>query len=275
MPLLAALTLAIGPGLGGWLVSLVGAAWVIVTQAITFVVSAVSLIAIRTDETPVVSSRRGTRLRTEIAEGLDFVSHHRVLRAIAVASSASNFAFALSSAVTMIFMARTLALSPTVIGLVIAAGSVTVMIGAALTPRISTAVGSGRIIWAALAVTGPFTLLVPLARPGWTSVVFLVVGLGASELGQIIYAITNVSLRQRICPDHLLGRVNATMRFLIMGAFPVGGLLGGVLGELTGLRATLWASGLLILLSPVPLNRALRGARDIEDLPSTGSTLCR
>jgi hypothetical protein len=61
-------------------------------------------------------------------------------------------------------------------------------------------------------VTGPVTLLAPLAQPGW-AVLLVVLGTSAGEFGQIAYAITSLSLRQRLCPSSLLGRVNATMRF--------------------------------------------------------------
>src|SRR6185503_11538156 len=148
---------------------------------------------------------------------------------------------------------------------VIAVGSVTVMAGAALTPGLARAVGSARIVWVSLAVSGPIGLLAPLARPGWP-VGLLVVGNAAGELGQIVYAITNVTVRQRLCPAHLLGRVNATMRFLIMGMFPLGALLGGALGEIAGVRATLCISGGIIALSVLPVHRTVRGIRDVEEL---------
>ncbi|MBA3274574.1 MAG: MFS transporter, partial [Chloroflexia bacterium] len=211
----------VGPGLGGWLVALIGAANVVVIQAVTFAVSAVSLMAIRTPE-PVIPLRANQPgLRAQIMEGLAFVGRNRILRATAITSAASNFSFAIASAVSFIFMSRTLELSPTAIGVTIAVGSVTVMIAAALTPRFSRLVGSARIIWLSLAVTGPIALLGPLAQPGWW-VALLIVSIAAGEFGSIIYAITNVSLRQRLCPENMLGRVTATMRFLIMGAFPLG-----------------------------------------------------
>jgi hypothetical protein len=107
----------------------------------------------------------------------------------------------------------------------------------------------------------------PFAQPGW-SVALIVVSIAVGEFGQIIYAVTNVSLRQRLCPDRMLGRVNATMRFLIMGLFPLGAIVGGILGETIGLRGTLWVSGGIMALSPVPLFLALRHTRDVEDLAS-------
>ena len=257
----------VGPGIGGWLVALVGAANVVVIQAVTFAVSAISLMAIRTPESVIPPPANRLRLRAQIMEGLAFVGRNRILRATAITSAASNFSFAIASAVSFIFMSRTLNLSPTAIGVIIAAGSVTVMIAAAFTPRFSRRVGSARIIWMSLAVTGPIALLGPLAQPGWW-VALLIVSIAAGEFGSIIYAITNVSLRQRLCPENMLGRVTATMRFLIMGAFPLGAFIGGILGELVGLRGTLWIAGIIILLSPIPLFLALRHTRDIEELPS-------
>lgn len=109
-------------------------------------------------------------------------------------------------------------------------------------------------------------MLSALAQPGWP-VLLLVIGTAAGELGQIIYAITNVSLRQRLCPERMLGRVNATMKFVMMGLFPLGALLGGVLGELIGSRPTLWVAGGIIAVSPLPIYRALGRTRDVEQIP--------
>lgn len=257
----------VGPGLGGVLVTLVGAAAVVLLQAVTFVISAISLWAIRVREPIIPIQPDRPRLWGQICEGLAFVGRNRILRATAITSAAGNFSFAVASAVSFIFMVRELHLSAAALGIIIAAGSVTVMAGAALTPWLSRLVGSARVIWLSLAVTGPLTLLAPLAQPGWL-VALMIASIAAGELGQIIYAITNVSLRQRLCPDHMLGRVNATMRFLIMGLFPVGALTGGLLGEAVGLRATLWIAGGIVLLSPITLWLALRHTRDVEELPS-------
>jgi MFS family permease len=267
---------AAGPGIGGWLVAVAGAANVVLIQAATFAVSAASLMAIRAPEPARASGARASstaptpqdrgRLSEQIKEGLLFVFRTPVLRATAITSAAGNFAFAIASAVSIVFMVRTVGLSPTAIGVVLALGSITVIAGAAATPRLARHVGSARIIWLSLAVSGPVSLLGAMAGPGWLAVL-LVIGIAAGELGQIVYAITNVSLRQRLCPEHILGRVNATMRFLMMGLFPLGALAGGVLGELVGLRPTLWISGGVIVGSTVPVYRALRRFRDVDDLP--------
>jgi len=264
-----------GPGIGGWLVFLFGAANVVAIQSLTFIVSAASLLAIKTREPAIVTAPDRPRFLAQIGEGIRFVLDNRILRATAIASAASNFAFAVASAVAIIFASRTLGLPAWLIGLSVAAASVTALIGAAVTPRLSAVVGSARIIWLALAVSSPLALVSVAAQPGWLGVVLLIAGGAAGELGQIIYSITNVSLRQRLCPDAILGRVNATMRFAIMCGFPVGALLGGALGELLGARLTLLVSGLIIVASFVPLYLALRGVRDVEDLPDWSAELGR
>jgi MFS family permease len=255
-----------GPGIGGVLVSLIGAAAVLFVDAGTFVVSAITLFAIRSRERIHEVDARRTPLRAQITEGVAFVARNRVLRSIAIASGLSNFGFAIASSVNMIFLSRTLGLSAPAIGVVLAAGAATVMAGAACTPHLSRLVGSARIIWLSLAVTGPLSLLGVLAQPG-RLVVLVVVGSAAGEFGQIVYAITSVSVRQRLCPDRMLSRVNATTRVMIMGLFPLGALMGGGLGDLVGARPTLAVSGVAVLAAPVPVYLALRRTREVEDLP--------
>jgi predicted MFS family arabinose efflux permease len=58
--------------------------------------------------------------------------------------------------------------------------------------------------------------------------------------GVVVYNVNQVSFRQRLCPDRLLGRMNATMRFVVWGVLPLGALIGGLLGSAAGLRPTLW-----------------------------------
>jgi MFS family permease len=253
-----------GPGLGGWLISLIGAATVIFIQAVTLLVSALCLLRIRATEAPVTAPRRG--LRREVAEGLAFVRGNRILLALAWASGVCNFTFALASAVTIVFMAQELAMSATIIGLVMAAASLASMAGAAITPWLARVAGSARIVWLALIMPAPLGFIPPFVNPGLLGAVLLIVSFAAGELGQIVYSISALSLRQRLCPDRLLGRVNATMRFLIMATFPIGALVGGALGEVVGLRGALLITCVVGLLAPLPAYLVLRGRHHVEEL---------
>ena len=68
------------------------------------------------------------------------------------------------------------------------------------------------------------------------------VGMFMQRIGVVLYNVAQVSFRQSVTPEHMLGRMNATMRFLVWGTLPLGGLAGGVLGELFGARTALWIS---------------------------------
>jgi predicted MFS family arabinose efflux permease len=67
--------------------------------------------------------------------------------------------------------------------------------------------------------------------------------------GMVMYSINQISVRQALTPDHLLGRVNASRRVLVFGVAPIGALLAGVLGETIGLRPTLWIGAAVELLA--------------------------
>jgi MFS family permease len=250
-----------GPGLGGALVSLLGAANVVGVQALSFAVSAGCLLGIRTRERmPSPASQPRQRLARDIADGVGYVFRTPVLRATALASGLSNLSFAVASAVNIIFLSRVLELSPTLIGIVIAIGALAAMGGAAFAPRLAALLGQNRLMWLSLAVTAPLGFLVLLAQPGWLTLLG-VIGMVAGEFGQIVYSITNVSVRQQICPERMLGRVNATMQVLVMGLFPLGAIVGGVLGEAIGPRLTLAVAALIVCAAPVPLYLTLRRVR--------------
>jgi hypothetical protein len=67
----------------------------------------------------------------------------------------------------------------------------------------------------------------------------LAAGQLVGDTARAVYFIHEVSLRQAITPDHLLGRMNASVEFLVNGIGPLGLLVGGLLGESIGMRTTL------------------------------------
>ena len=66
-------------------------------------------------------------------------------------------------------------------------------------------------------------------------------------LSIVLWNVITVSLRQRITPDRLLGRMNAAYRLVGWGTMPIGAALGGFLAELLGLRGTFMVSAALAL----------------------------
>jgi MFS family permease len=254
----------IGPGLGGGLVGLVGAARAMAADAISYAVSVASLLAIRAREEPPHPAQR-QKLRTEIAEGLSFVLRHPILRKIVACTGTANLFGGMATAVQIIFLVRILHVRPAAVGLLIAVASLGGVAGGVLSGRLSRLIGSARIIWFSMLVLGLPSLLVPLAVPGWR-VTLYVVGIAAELFSGVVYNVAQVSYRQAICPPRLLGRMNAAVRWVVWGTLPLGGLLGGAFGAWLGVRATLWiafvgmwAAGWWVFFSP------LRGMRALED----------
>jgi MFS family permease len=108
-------------------------------------------------------------------------------------------------------------------------------------------------------------VLIPLASPS-LAIPFLVVAFTISGFGIVLYNVTVISLTQSLTPARLLGRVNASRRFVVWGTIPLGALAGGALAATIGLRPTIFVGALGCALAVLPL--VLSPLRSIADLPS-------
>jgi MFS family permease len=232
-----------GPGLAGWLIGLIGAPIALIVDTLSFLVSACFLSLIRAPEPSPSSVTRHRGFREEIGDGLRVVFDSGILRGIAGCTATLNFFDALQLAVFILYATDDLGLGPEALGLVFAIGNVGLLLGAFAAGWATRRLGPGAAIIAAAALVSVSRMLVPLAT-GPTAFEVLVVAQLVLAVGRMVYNIGHLSLRQAITPDPLLGRVNATMRFLAWGVVPVGALIGGVLGETIGLRPTLVVGGI-------------------------------
>jgi MFS family permease len=133
-------------------------------------------------------------------------------------------------------------------GLLLAAPAVGAFAGSFAVAAIERRLGRATTLRACLLAIFLMTGVPALTTSGW------VVGAGfvVTGVSTIVWNVIVVSLRQRISPDHLLGRVNAGYRLLAWGSMPLGALLGGTLGELFGVRAVfLLAAGGQLLALPL------------------------
>ncbi|HET9898019.1 MAG TPA: MFS transporter [Streptosporangiaceae bacterium] len=257
-----------GPGLGGALVGVLGAAGAMAVDAISFAFSAWSLLLIRAPEPRVSRSFDGSprpAMLSQIKAGLGFLFRHPILRNIVACSGLVNLFLSVIVAVQIVFLIRVLQVSPAYTGLLLTSATLCGGLGGLAAGRLTRWVGSARIIWTSMLVFGATGLLIPLAEPGWRVILFAC-GWGGTTVGIVIYNVAQVSYRQATCSPQILSQVNATARWIVTGAQPVGGVLGGVLGATIGVRGALWvaaagawAAGLLLFFSP------LRKMRDVPD----------
>jgi len=121
-------------------------------------------------------------------------------------------------------------------------GALGAIVGAVGSRPVVSRIGLGRTIVIS-ALLGAFpTILMVFAYPG-NAILLLMPLWFASGITMVMYNVNQVSLRQAITPDELQGKMNATMRFLVWGVYPIGALIGGVMGEVLGLRTTILISG--------------------------------
>ncbi|MFI6263901.1 MFS transporter [Micromonospora sp. NPDC051006] len=256
----------VGPTVSGVLIGLVGATRTFFSNGLAFLLSAVTLLLIReaAPENP-PAPRERVPLRVEMTDGLGFIRRQPILVKILACTTTSNFFVMASASIEVTFMLRELHASPVQVGLVFSVSAVGGLIVGALAARLSAWIGSARVIWVAMAVPGPFYLLMPLARPGW-GVLLYGVGLAAFSANAVLFNVASTTYRQRITPPAILGRVNAAFLWICFGVIPLGALVGGALGTALGLRTALWicvlgtwSACLFVVFSP------LRTMRDMAE----------
>jgi MFS family permease len=237
-----------GPSAAGYLIGALGAPVAFLANAASFVVSVLSLAAIREREPPPVRDDPRT-IRAEMTEGVTFVVREPILRMIAGCTATWNLFYSAIYAIVVVFLVRQVHLNASTIGLILSAGAVGGVIGGLFASRLRVRLGSARIIWVSAAVTAPFALLIPLTSAG-PGVAFFAVSAFVISLGSVVYNVNQASFRQLLCPPRLLGRMNATIRFIVWGTIPLGGLLGGVLGSWLGDRQAIWVGAVGVALAP-------------------------
>ena len=246
-----------GPALAGGLIRLIGSTLTIGLDALTFLGSAVFVSRIRhLDEPPPREERRP--LRDEIAEGVSFVVRDPLLWRITACTGISNLFGSITGAMFVLFALRDLGLSPGQLGLTFGVGAVGGLVGALSTPAVNRVLGEGRTIPLMSLVFIPAGILVPLAGTVIPAMVALTISNLLITFLVVVYNVTQVSFRQRLCPRPLLGRMNASIRFVVWGCMPIGAFVGGVLGEAIGPRNVFWVGvvgsaigALPVVLSPL------------------------
>ena len=227
-------------GLAGWLVQLFTAPVAILIDAVSFLVSALCVGAIRAPEPAPARVAARESLRREIGEGLRAVLGDRLLLATAASAVTLDLSFRVFGAVFALYMLEGLGLKPGLLGMIYAVGGAGSLVGALVAGRSARRLGIGPTMVVALVLTGVGMLFVPLARGATVLTVLLLVAQQlVTDPAATVYEINQVSLRQAVTPGRVLGRVNASIRFVGMAAMLVGALLGGALGEWLGLRPTL------------------------------------
>jgi len=247
----------IGPGLTGLLVQTLTAPIAILFDSFSFIFSAVTVWRITVREPTgkhnfaaigetvarhenLLPNQQLQTWKAELMEGVHTIVNQRILLGLAGVAAMSGFASSAIFVLDTLYALKTLHLTAFLFGLTVTMGGIGALLGAALCNRIVRRFGLGRTMMIMLLLQG-------IAATGWVfaggSVWRVMLCLLAWQLfGDLcgtIYGILDMTLRQVLVTDELLGRVNATIRVAEVGFTAIGALTSGFLAEVIGIRETM------------------------------------
>ena len=248
-----------GFALSGWLVEWLTAPFAILIDAISFLASALAIALISTPEAAPAPRDRDASVAGEIADGARLIFSDSRLRAFGINVIVGGFANSLVSTLYMLFVVNALGFRPGVLGVIFAVGGASSLFGALAARRSAEVLGTGIAMVAGLAIEGVAYMLLPIAHgAGAVSVALLVAQQLIGDSAATVYFINAVSLIQTITPKPMLGRVNASLRFVRLASVLGGQLVAGLAGGVIGLRPTiaigaagLWVTAALLGFSAV------------------------
>ena len=250
----------LGPLLAGALAAFVSLPSLLLIDAGSYVVAALTLGAVRNSfNVPSDEPRAAGTIRADVMEGLRYVLGNPILRNISMMMALVNFVAATSGAQLVLFAKDRLGMDNTQVGFLFSAGGAGVVVCSLLAGRLRQRWSFSRVALGALMISGllttvfAFTTWLPLALLLWA----LVQGTG------ILFNINTGSLRQAIVPNAMLGRVMSIAGVLAWSAIPVGALLGGLAIQETQNVSLVYAGiGLLTFLIPLGFSFTALGHAD-------------
>ena len=256
-----------GPSLGGLLISLLTAPIAILVDALSFLVSAAAVIAVRADDPAPPRSERQS-IWKEIGEGIGIVARQPFIRSVTLIGLIFNFTITIGDAVYILYATRVLGLDAAIIGSVFTVGGIASVVGATLVRRTTDRFGIGPSMAGSIFLIAlSWSLVLAAGGPPIVAAIYLAGRSVLAAFGAATFNVTSSSVAQAAIPPRLQGRVGGAGQVLGLGMIPIAALTGGWLGEHVGLWNTLAISlagqvlGLFyVFASPL---RSVRTAADV------------
>jgi MFS family permease len=231
----------------------------LVLEAVSFAVAALLVAALRRgiDDRPFPPpAGEHTSLRTEFVDGLRYLLHHRLLRTLALLAAINSVTGAVVS-MLVLYVLEVLKYPQAAYGGLMAVLAVGGLAGAAAVPHLKVRLGTFTAVVLAAAGFTAGTLLMGLLP----YLPFVVLGIILTGIGSSLWNVITMSLRQRIVPPAMLGRVTGVYRMVGLGALPLGAAAGGAVAHATDVRFVYVVAGLVLLgatlIATVPLRAGL------------------
>jgi MFS family permease len=230
---------------GGGMLFAVAAVATVFAPAALYGVAVVSLVLISGSFRPRRTTTT-TTIRADIAEGVRFLLNHRLLRTLALISGGMNLANTAFQSVFVLYAVgddSAMGLPTYAFGWLLTAAAVGAIVGAMFTERAERRLGSSKVLMLTI-LAAVAAQAVPAATANVALVAASFIMHGAL---MTVWNVVNVSMRQRIIPEDLMGRVSSSMRLVSWGSMPLGALLGGALAEVVGLPGMFAVAALISL----------------------------
>ena len=236
-----------GPPLGGLLFGLSAAAPFFL-NTISFLGAIALVLAVRGGfRANADATGEPSAIRAEIREGATWLWRHRTLRTLAIVQGAMNALFIAAMSIFVLLAVTVLHTGDLGFGLMMSAGALGGVLGSLAVPKLSAAVGGRATIIASIVATGvAFAGIGLVTQPLFTGALFMVVSASAAANMVVI-----ASLRMRLVPNHLLGRVTSASRMVSLGGLPIGAVVGGVLASAVGVDGVFLCSGFAMVVVAV------------------------
>jgi MFS family permease len=204
----------------------------------------------------------------EVHEGLSWFLGRRAVRLSALYVSALAFCQSGVLAILVLWARQDLHVSAVGYSVLIATGALGLVLAGLLTGRLYHRAGASVLLVVAGAVAAGAYVVLSLTRSPILAAAVMFCEGAAVSTGNVV----NGTLRQKLIPQHLLGRVGNAMRTCIFGAMPLGALAGGLLASYMGLRATLMTAGLSQALMVAVLAPRMVGSLSIVGVGRSGGS---
>ena len=240
-----------GPALAGALIQWLAAPLAIAVNAATYLVSALFLGGIKARETPPPPAQTKAHLLADLRAGATVIRASSLLRPLFLTAATGNLFIYVFAGLYVVFAIRTLGLTPALLGVTVAVGGLSALVGALFGPAMIRRLGIGPAYLAAATLAAASALLIPLARGvGVGAMPFLLLAQFIGDGFGAIAGVAAASLRQSVTPPESLGRVGAVFQAAPGGLAMVGALAGGLLAGHIGIRPTLVIAALGYLAAP-------------------------
>jgi predicted MFS family arabinose efflux permease len=237
-----------GPPLAGFIFQAIGASYALLGDALSFIVSVVSLALIphsfRAASTQAAPQPIRASIWHDIGEGMRFVWKQPVLRWSMLLIAVSNFC---SNAVFPLWLFRMqdhLHYSAGLIGLILAFMAVGGIAGSFVAGRFRRWFGMLPIVLVAVMIEGLAYLAYAFATQPW---LFMLAALLIGAL-VVVINVNILTLRQSITPDEMMGRMQSVARVIAWSLIPAGALVGTALAGPVGLTPVIVSAGALVFL---------------------------